>query len=450
MQENSIYAQTVCCRLALIEPSSMRIMTINSDSGPLLPCESIHTHSRFAEALTQAVEQIYGLRTIQLALLPGSEEQGYCAVHEILASRSTLSEFLSPVALHEIEPDQLTAEEKAMVIKIMNGHAMDLGRFARVGWISELLCKTESLGISDRMPLVRQLNQGIDFSLLQLTYEDSRSIWFKAVGEPNTHEYALTIELSRQFPMYLPKILACIPDWKGWVSEHVAGVPLNDLCEMHAWGAALEALAVMQKSAIHHTGVLRKAGAKDWGCERLASLSAPFFEDVQRAMLAQGSTKARPLDSGEVRSVRGEIERALVTFTQSGMPDTLLHGDIGHGNILIASDRIVFLDWAETYIGHPFVSAEHLLADYERSQPSLSRGRNSLRQAYAAHWLDVVSSEDLVRTTLLAPAVAAFAYAITVWAATVHGPDPSSAWPVIRSMVRRVKRELDNVPEVAA
>lgn len=442
--------ECIDCRLVVIETDSMRILTIAAAAGPVLPRESIPAHARVAEALNDAIEQRYGLRTIQLALLPRAEGQSYCAVHEITASIEALPRSLSFTALGEIASSEFASEELAIVLTIMKGEAGGLGRFARLGWIHDLLAKTNSYRGRGSMPAIRQLNQGIDFCLLSLTESSGRKMWFKAVGEPNTREYALTVELARRFPAYLPKILATIPEWNGWVTEGVAGVPLNQSGDKTAWEQALEALALMQRDSIETTTLLFAAGAKEWTCARLRSLSKPFFAEVQRAMRAQTSTKTMLLSGDELHRLQMDVDAALISLANSGIPETLLHGDIGHGNIVMSPDGPVFLDWAETYIGHPFLSAEHLLADLERCRPELSLERTSLRRSYGALWQDYASPETLADVIQLAPAVAAFAYAVFAWEPNARQPDPTYAWPLIRSMMRRIRRELEIRPEVAA
>jgi hypothetical protein len=59
-------------RLALIDPRFNRIHVIQTPGGVLLPRESIPTHVWVAEALTEVVERVYGVQTVQLANLPGS------------------------------------------------------------------------------------------------------------------------------------------------------------------------------------------------------------------------------------------------------------------------------------------------------------------------------------------------------------------------------------------
>ena len=441
--------QRIECRLVMIDAHSMRILTTTAAPRPLLPRESIAAYTRVAEALNDAIEQRYGLRTMQLAFLPRAERQSYCAVHEIIALRKSVPRSLSLVELGEMAPGELSGEERAIVLAIMKGQASGLGNFARLGWIHDLLAKTGSYRDGGTMPAIRQLNQGIDFCLLSLTDTGGRKTWFKAVGEPNTREYALTVELARRFPEYLPRMLATFPEWNGWLTEGVEGVPLNQSGDKTAWEQTLKALAMMQRDSIETKASLRAAGAKDWTCARLRLLSKPFFADVERAMQAQTSTKAMPLVGDELERLQKDVDAALISQANSGIPETLIHGDIGHGNIIMSPDGPVFLDWAETFIGQPFLCAEHLLADLERCRPELSLERNSLRRSYASFWREYASPETLADFIQLAPAIAAFSYAVFAWEACARQRDPTYVWPLIRSMMRRTRRELEMRREVA-
>ena len=139
------------------------------------------------------------------------------------------------------------------------------------------------------------IEPGIDFCLLNLQDANGCNLWFKAVGEPNTREYRVTQELTRQFPEYLPKLVAWIPEWNGWITEGVTGVPLSHSGDKAPWEQAFTALAFMQESSIENKACLCGAGAKEWSCARLLSLSRPFFEEAGCAMRAQTSTKVIPL-----------------------------------------------------------------------------------------------------------------------------------------------------------
>jgi Phosphotransferase enzyme family len=440
----------ISCRLVVIEANSMRILTTRSAAGRLLPRESVPAYTRTAEALATAIEQRFGLRTIQLAVLSGTEESSFCTVHEITGAQEEICRSLSFATLDEIVPSELTEKESASVRKITKGEARELGRFAQIGWVNELLAKIGCDRGQSAVPVIRQLNQGINFCLMSLTDLTGRKIWFKAVGEPNTREYALTAELTRRFPAYLPKILITIPEWNGWMMESAEGLPLNESGGLYQCEQALTALAIMQKEMVTDMASLSALGAKDWTCGRIASLSRPFFAESQRAMEAQVSTKSRPLFKSELDQLENDVESALQEFSDAGIPETLVHGDIGHGNILTTLNGPVFLDWAETYVGHPFLSSEHLLADLARSNPLFVRKQNVLRAHYATHWKNQIRPADLEKVAALAPGIAAFAYAVIAWDANFSRPDPTLVWPLLRSLLRRTKRELEQASEVIA
>ncbi|MFC5862188.1 aminoglycoside phosphotransferase family protein [Acidicapsa dinghuensis] len=260
----------------------------------------------------------------------------------------------------------------------------------------------------------------------------------------------MTAELTRRFPQYLPKTLATIPEWNGWLMQGVQGVPLNESNDVRQCEQALAALATMQKELAVDTCSWSILGAKDWTCQRIASLLELFFEDAQQAMLAQEVTIPKPLTCVELESLQDDVRSALQELTSAGIPETLVHGDIGHGNVIAAPGGPVFLDWAETYIGHPFMSAEHLLADLARSSPLVADSHSALRRFYADYWRMHTATALLEKTISVAPSIAAFLYGLVAWAANRNRPDPTLAWPLLRSMLRRTKWELAKASEVAA
>ncbi len=438
------------CRLVLIERHSTRILATAGAASHLLPRESIPTYTRTAEFITKAIDRRYGLNTIQLALLPEADNSGSCAVHEIIGVRQALPGSLSFAALDEFASSELTDGERATVRRIMRGEASELGRFANLGWLDKLLVKIGSDLDQCVWPFIRHVNQGIDFCLLSITEATGRKTWFKAVGEPNRREYPLTVELTRRFPSYLPTILVTIPEWNGWVTEDVIGVPLNESDSICECEQALSALAVMQKAMASNAASLLALGAKNWTYARIASLLDPFFQEAHSAMQAWTAASSKPLTENELSQLRKDLESALKEFMNAGIPESLLHGDIGHGNVIATPDGPAFLDWAETYIGHPFMSAEHLLADLARSNPMFAKKQAALRSHYVSQWTAHAQPEDLEKVAALAPTVAAFVYAMTAWDASHDRPDPTKAWPLIRSMLRRTKTELDQVPECIA
>jgi Ser/Thr protein kinase RdoA (MazF antagonist) len=229
--------------------------------------------------------------------------------------------------------------------------------------------------------------------------------------------------------------------------EHVEGTPLNESESVTACKRALTALATIQQEIVGDVSWLSALGLRSSCAKQIESMLEPFFEEASRAMQAQTSEKVAALSNHELLTLKADIERMLPQFS-TALPQTLGHGDIGHGNILVRGEDPVLLDWAEAYIGHPFLSAEHLLADLENSGHESARQVSCLRHHYTECWKPWVRAADLDRIGTLAPAFASFMYVLEAWNSSRKFQDPAHAWPLLRSMLRRTKRELNRALEV--
>ncbi|SFS13744.1 hypothetical protein SAMN05421771_2384 [Granulicella pectinivorans] len=229
------------CKPVILDPASHRIFSVRDNTGVHLPTVHLDPGVRQARGFQKALSQRYRLETLQLAELPSTEGAIRYSVHEQLkpSSEPGLDHLFLPLA--EIGSDELPAPQRSAITALLHGETQDLGRFARLGWIEELRSRLGAKELHD----IRQVNCGIDFCLLSMRYEAER-VWFKAVGEPNTREFALTLTLSRKFRDYLPSILMAIPEWNGWIAEDVDGIPLNQTSDPAAWEVAFTALATMQ------------------------------------------------------------------------------------------------------------------------------------------------------------------------------------------------------------
>jgi hypothetical protein len=449
MPDNTPVAPKDDYRLVLIDSTSMRLFSVKGTGGYLLPRLSIPTYARIAEAINDVIVTEYGFCSIQLALFPGVVAGVPCAVHEIINTSGALNKIGAFHSLAQIAASELTDDERCLLTQIMNGQASELGRFARLGWITELI---DILGYGhdrDCWPVIRQLNQSIDFCLLSMISPKGKKTWFKAVGEPNTREYVFTTELAHRFPKLLPRILGTIPGWNAWLAEDVQGIPLNETHAIRDCQHAFAALGEMQTNVAHDSSLLRDLETKDWTFPQVSSYLEAFFADAQLAMNAQVVTSPERLSSRQLCKLQHRVQSALREVAEIGIPSTLVHGDIGHGNVIATSRGPVFLDWAETYQGHPFVCSEHLLADLSRSDTLFAINQSSLRTFYAQQWHPWVNAGDLARAATLAPALAAFVCALVGWHGNRNRPDSSRTQPFIRSMVRRTKREFEELREVS-
>jgi hypothetical protein len=126
-----------------------------------------------------------------------------------------------------------------------------------------------------------------------------------------------------------------------------------------------------------------------------------------------------------------------------GIPDALGHLDFNPGNILCSAHECIFVDWAEAYVGPPFLTFEYLRAHLARSQREGAGLNADISTAYGTPWRTVVSPDAVGQAMHLASILAVFAHAT----ATEEWPQPSSlhksrAAGYLRSLTRRMHGEM--------
>ena len=155
---------------------------------------------------------------------------------------------------------------------------------------------------------------------------------------------------------------------RAWLLLADGGTPVGAFGNVEdAWAAALPLYAELQRGEERHVDEHLAGGVPDWRLERLPEL----YGD----MLARDL----PLEAEEI----GDLRRFAGTFTAlceelagHGIPETLQHDDLHIGNVYVRDGRVVFLDWGDAVVSHPFFSlarADDVWSD-------------SLRDAYLGAW----------------------------------------------------------------
>jgi aminoglycoside phosphotransferase (APT) family kinase protein len=155
-------------------------------------------------------------------------------------------------------------------------------------------------------------------------------------------------------------------------------------------------------------------------------------------------TKVSPpvLSQQELSLLGVRIEDALTLLEDLGLPEVLGHSDLNPGNVIVAVDDCVFVDWAEAYVGHPFFSFEYLLEHFRRAIGTDVALESRLANCYSAPWRQLFSGEIVAEALALAPLAAVFAYAVgnDAWKDQQRLEDPKVAG-YFRSLARRMNRE---------
>jgi hypothetical protein len=194
----------------------------------------------------------------------------------------------------------------------------------------------------------RQFNASPSFSLIR--FETSGpAIWFKAAGEPNRHEFGITLKLVELFPNFLPKIIATRADWNGWLCFEAEGSDLGETREISLWETTAAILARLQIESVSKVSDITVSGARDLSTARLLGLVHPFFNVMAQLMRSQTKVPPAILSQEELHRLEAGIQRCLALLRDLEIPDALGHLDLTPGNIITSPRGCAFLDWAEAY-----------------------------------------------------------------------------------------------------
>jgi len=227
--------------------------------------------------------------------------------------------------------------------------------------------------------------------------------WFKACGAVQAFEPRLTADLFRRRPGQVAEVIGC-DEQRAWLLLADAGTPVGALGNPpEAWLAVLPSYAELQRDEAPYADDHVRHGVPDL---RLAALPARYHDLIRRDL---------PLDADEVARLRAfapKFSDLCAELAAAGVPETVQHDDLHHGNVFDLDGRMRVLDWGDSSISHPFASlfvTFRFLEEVTRLPPD-DPWFPRLRDAYLEPW-----GEGFTETFELAMTVAGLAHGIA-WA----------------------------------
>jgi hypothetical protein len=226
------------------------------------------------------------------------------------------------------------------------------------------------------------------------------TVWFKACPPAQAFEPLLTAELSARWSDRVAEVLA-YDEERRWLLLADAGTPADAFGNPpEAWLAALPRYAELQRGEAAHAAQHLAHGVPD---QRLVGLPARYDELLQLDL---------PLERDELSRLRQfapRFARLCSDLAGYGVPETIQHDDLHHGNLYLHGDALRVLDWGDASISHPFASLVVTFRFLEE-RAKLAPGDpwfTRLRDAYLEPW-----GSGLSDAFTLALRVGAFARAI--------------------------------------
>jgi hypothetical protein len=443
-------------RVILFHPPSSEFFLVSRPEGFSLPEVPVPGRQRVSANLNAAVKRLWNADVVSMgevapARIDDSAPSRKYEIVEILEANRLPLPGLQAKHMSELARTSFSELEDLSVLERTTAHDGSLplcgkeGPFSRFGWFTELKNwvnqELQDFGLRLSGPFT-QLNAGASFSLIR--FETNRgAVWFKAVGEPNVRECAITLELAARLPQYLPTILASRPEWHAWLSLEAEGEGLSESADVTKWPRAAASLAELQICSIPQVSRILAAGARDTRIPALCAQSDRLFEILEHLMRKQAKNPPAPLTSDELRSLRKNVREILVRLEDLDLPDALGHLDLNPGNVVVSPAACTFLDWAEAAVGPPFFTLQYFVEHFRLSQPKESHAETRFVTAYVQRWESIAGKAKVHNVMRLLPAATVFAYtALVIAGRDMDFIEQSPTASCLRSLARRLQREV--------
>jgi hypothetical protein len=451
-------------RVILFYPPSSEFFLVSTPEGFSFPEVTVPGRQRVSGNLNAAVKRLWNADVVSMGevapvRIEDSAPSRRYEIVEILEANGLPLPGLQAKHTSELARTFFLELEDLSVLERIKANDGSLplcdkeGPFSRFGWFTELKNwvnqELQHFGLHLSGPFT-QLNAGASFSLIR--FETNRgAVWFKAVGEPNVRECAITLELAATLPQYLPTILASRPEWHAWLSLEAEGEALSESADVTKWQRAAASLAELQISSIPHVSGILAAGARDTRIPTLCAQSDGLFEILDHLMRKQSKNPPAPLTSDELRSLRKSVREMLVRLEDVDLPDALGHLDLNPGNVVVSPATCTFLDWAEAAVGPPFFTLQYLVEHFRLSQPKQSHAETEFVTAYMQPWESIAGKTKVHKVMRFLPAATVFAYtALVVAGRDMDFIEQSRTASCLRSLARRLHSEIVRLHKTTA
>ncbi|MCX6080082.1 MAG: phosphotransferase [Chloroflexi bacterium] len=216
--------------------------------------------------------------------------------------------------------------------------------------------------------------------------------FFKATAPYFGYETTLTEYLARTQPLLVPQLLAHDLN-RHWLLMRDSGIPLRTFIRaeksIDPWRKVLPLYVELQKHLAGQVTDLLGLGVMD---RRLKYLSGQFVELLkdESALLLDQPSGLTSAEFSRIRSLIPQFQQICAHLADFGIPESLHHDDFHDGNIFLHDNQVIFTDWGECAIAHPFFTLVVMLRSVENSLdlPPNASEIQTMRDWYLALWED--------------------------------------------------------------
>ena len=215
------------------------------------------------------------------------------------------------------------------------------------------------------------------------------------------HEPMVLAALAERYPDLVPAPIAIEPAQR-WMLMHDFGSDLRSTAVPERWETAIQRFGQLQVRTVDHVDALLAVGCLDRRLPILSNQIDPLLAD--EAVLAS----ITPAEAEALRAIGPRLKMMCLELSQFSVPSGLNHGDLHSGNI--TGQTLLFYDWTDACIAHPFLDLVTLMYDANRFVPDTWE---SMLTIYLNLWTGYESTKQLRTMWQLAEPLGALHQAVS-------------------------------------
>ena len=440
-------------RIVVATRDGSEILVVAEDGLFALPEVALDRRQRLAWQINQQIGrdwQVPVLSIVPLRLSIGCGVSSRYHLTEMRPREARLPEGTQSVKVSALTRAQFRYAEDfdaaTSFLATASDSAKRIAPFANVGWFESLADWVRETAEAHGLTwdgTFEQLHAAPSFSLVRFV-TSPYALWFKAVGEPNTHEFQISQSLAALLPDYVPPIIAVRPECNGWLTKEAVGETLDAVHDEAAWLKAANTLAELQIASVPHVEKLEAAKARPLH-SLFSETSQKKFTSAATKLFSGSGQRVRDPIADHFAEIASHARRVLERITELKIPNTLGHLDMNAGNVLVSEEKCTYLDWAEACVGFPFLTFEYLLQGFRRVFGRESPHEPAVVKKYISSWENLLPAGAVEEAWEHSSFLALFAY--TARCSSVSGADLTDAphlGKYVRSLLRKLNVEYRN------
>jgi hypothetical protein len=245
------------------------------------------------------------------------------------------------------------------------------------------------------------------------------------------NEGVVLTRLAEIYPDRLPRPLALAPE-RGWMLLDDFGGQPGDDAGLDQQARLMQDFARLQIDSSGKIEALLAAGCKDRRLEIVLSQIEPLFADE----LVLGLLTIEERD--QLKPIAPRVRSLMVELFSLPIPVALLHGDLHAGNVILREDSLLYFDWTDAAVSHPYFDMIHIFMEEDEAK------KTALQDAYLLPWEEHYPKADVRRAWELAGGLYGLYHAVS-YQYIAHGieelvrPELNFAYHFLRKLLAGMK-----------